>query len=202
MPHAFEEQAAFERLTRHESVISTALGSIGGAKSWRMWKRAALEEIHDMLRRATRMELLHADLRGDMELTYRIRMPVPRQPREGRLVVGDEAVFHLLYLDDWRCEPPPGAMPLGLLFPSDIFAPAARPAMRSMLCFGKHLPAGIPPKELILLGYYLVSLQVVRFDESDPAGLFNFDACEFFRNHREYVPLTPAGLFEDWNPAT
>ncbi len=202
MATVFDEQAAFERVHRHETLFTGALGAIGGSKSWRMWKQAAFTEIGDLLRRAPRMDLLHADLKGDLELTYRIKMPVPRQPHNGRLMVGDEAVFHLLYLDEWRCEAPPGAMPLGLLFPTDIFAPAARPSLRSALCFGKHLPVGIPPKELILLGYYLVSLQVVRFDETDPAGLFNFDACEFFRNHREYVPLTTAGLYEEWTPAT
>lgn len=202
MTTIFDEQAAFERLQRHEALYDRAVGAVGGNRAWKNWKIASLDEIMALLRRALRIELLHVDLQGDFELSYKIRMPVPRQPRDGRLVVGDEAVFHLIYLDEWRSEPPPGALPLGLLYPLDVFAPAARPAMRSVLCFGKHLPVGIPPKELMLLGYYLVSLQVVRFDETDPAGLFNFEACEFFRNHPECVPLTKAGLYEDWNPSS
>lgn len=198
MASTFDEQAAFERLKRHEMLREKAVSAVGGDKTWKLWKIAALDEVLEMFRRALRAELLHADLHGDFELTYKISMPVPRQPRDGRLVIGDEAVFHLIYPDEWRFEPPPGAMPVGLLHPFDIFAPAARPALRSILCFGKYLPVGILPKELILLGYHVVALQIARFDETDPAGLFNFEACDFFRDHPEHVPLTEAGLFEDW----
>jgi hypothetical protein len=58
----------------------------------------------------------------------------------------------------------------------------------------------VAPKELLLMAYYLVALQDYTLDETDPNGVFNPMACEYFRLRSEYLPLTAAGLFEDWNP--
>ena len=87
MAGVFDEQADFERLKRHESLREKAVAAVGGNRGWKTWKIAALDEILEMLRRARRVELLHADLHGDFDLTYKIAMPVPRQPCEGRLVI-------------------------------------------------------------------------------------------------------------------
>ena len=63
------------------------------------------------------------------------------------------------------------------------------------------MPPGIPPVELALLGYYSLSLQTYNLDETDYAGLFNPQASEFLRSHAaEYLPLTRAGLFDEWEP--
>jgi hypothetical protein len=52
----------------------------------------------------------------------------------------------------------------------------------------------------VLLGYYLASLQDYTLDERDPHGVLNAAACEYYRCHPEYLPLTRAGLFDPWNP--
>ena len=77
--------------------------------------------------------------------------------------------------------------------------PNSRPDWKGSLCFGQ-VPAGIAPTELILLGYFLVSLQSVQLDESDPEGVLNPQACEWYRCHSHYLPLTRAGLFDPWDP--
>ena len=51
-----------------------------------------------------------------------------------------------------------------------------------------------------MLGYYLVSLQDYTLDERDPHGVLNSAACEFYRCHPQYLPLTRAGLFDPWSP--
>jgi hypothetical protein len=145
------------------------------------------------------MELLEVNLFGDLDVVYRIEMPVPRWPQQNQLVIGDHAVFHLVYQDEWRETPPPGWFPVGVFDPLDIFHSNARPALRGALCLGR-LSAGIAPKELVLLGYYLLSLQDYSLDETDADGVLNLEACEFYRCHREYLPLTRAGLFDDWKP--
>jgi hypothetical protein len=130
---------------------------------------------------------------------YRIEMPVPCWPVEDRLQIGDHAIFHLRYEERWRYQVPNGWEPLGLLFPPDPFHPNAKPSLRGALCLG-DLEAGIPPVEIIKLGYFTLSLQAVQLDESDPNGVLNSQACDFFRAHEEYMPLTRAGLYEPLEP--
>lgn len=193
------EQNHAERIRRHEQIRQRALQTLGGSRSFVGWKTASLNDVVDLANRAERIDLLDARLHGDFELVYRVQMPVPRWPQGGRLVIGESVVFHLVYAEQWRTEPPPGWLPLGVFEPMDIFHPNCRPDLRGALCLG-DLAAGIPPKELILLGYYLASLQDYTLDEQDPHGVLNAAACEYYRCHSEYLPLTRAGLFDPWTP--
>ena len=45
-----------------------------------------------------------------------------------------------------------------------------------------------------------VLLQDINLDETDTHGVFNVAACEYYRSHPEYLPLTRAGLYEPWTP--
>jgi hypothetical protein len=62
------------------------------------------------------------------------------------------------------------------------------------------MPAGMPPKEIALLGYFLLTLQEIAMDERDPEGVLNSQASEFYRCNPQYLPLTRAGLFDPWTP--
>jgi hypothetical protein len=168
-----------------------------GRRDWREWKVAAVEEMVLLQERAPRLQILGISLDGDLNMGYGIEMPVPRWPVAGRLVIGDMALFHLTYQESWRWESPPGWAPLGLLRPVDPFHPNMRPALRGAICLGQ-LPPGIPPREILLLGYYALCLQDHVLDETDPNGVLNPIACDFYRNHPEYLPLTRAGLLDPW----
>ena len=152
-----------------------------------------------MTQRTSRLDLLQANLEGDFELYFGIAMPVPRWPSGDRLILGDGVIFHLVYQDAWRRSRRPAGGRWAWLHrrTSSIRMPA--PACAA-LCLGQLSP-GIPPKELIFLGYYLVSLQDYTLDERDPHGVLNLAACEFYRCHPQYLPLTRAGLFDPWSPA-
>jgi hypothetical protein len=188
-----------EREQQVRQVLDQALARNGGNRSFRLWKAAAAVEIVQMVLKAARMQLMRMDLTADLDVVYSVRMPVPRWPVDGKLVIGHSAVFHLVYRDEWRMEPPPGWLPLGLFHPLDVFHPNARESLRGVVCLG-DLPAGVAPKELILLGYYSLSLQDHSTDELDPHGILSAPACEFFRRNTQYLPLTRAGLFEPWEP--
>jgi hypothetical protein len=188
-----------QRIKKHTELCAAALALNGGDRSFKQWKAASLAEVVEQANRSPRMELLSVSLHGDMNIVYRIAMPVPRWPSGNELVIGESAVFHLTYRDQWRTEPPAGWEPVGLLEPIDIFHANSRPALKGALCLGR-LPAGIAPTELILLGYYLVSLQDYTLDEQDPDGVLNPQACEWYRCHSQYLPLTRAGLFDPWTP--
>ncbi len=186
-----------DRTARHQALLEQGLAANGGGRAWREWKAAEARSVIDLAAAAERMEILALSLQGDFDLAYRIRMPVPRWPANGKLVIGSSAVFHLHYEEAWRHESPPGWAPLGLFDPLDPFHPNMRPALRGAICLG-HLPPGVPIKEIVLLGYYALSLQDRVLDESDPNGVLNPDACEFYRQHPEHLPLTRAGLFDPW----
>lgn len=168
-----------------------------GNRAWRQWKLHAAEELLQLTAQTDRMQLLDLSLAGDFRAIYRIRMPVPRCPVNGRLAIADEAIFHLHYLEEWRVESPPPWAIIGLLEPPDFFHPNSAIALRGALCLGA-IPAGVSPKEIALMGYSTVALQSVQLNESDPAGVLNLEACEYYRNHPEYMPLTPLGLLEPW----
>ena len=144
--------------------------------------------------------MLHLHVEGDLDAVYRIQMPVPRWPVDGQLQLAATAIFHLHFEERWCRESPAGWMPLSLLEPTDPFAPNMAPGRRGATCLGENLPPGILVREIVLLGYHAVALQTCQLDESDPAGVLNLEACDYFRRHPEYLPLTHAGLLDDWQP--
>ncbi|MEA1950844.1 MAG: hypothetical protein U9N87_05635 [Planctomycetota bacterium] len=176
-------------------LLGQVLACNGGNKGWRGWKAAAVTSLMEMTDKSPRMSLMGLDLRGELNVIYRIEMPVPRTPVDGELQIGTEAVFHLRYAEEWRSGSPEGWLPLGLMHPQDPFHPNARPSLRGAICLG-DLPPGIPPTEIVLLGYYTLSLQDLMLDEADPNGVLNAKACDYFRENSRYIPLTDAGLYE------
>lgn len=167
-----------------------------GNRTWCEWKNAAAAEVVALVEQAPRLQLLGMSLESDVNMLFQIGMPVPQWPQGDQLVVGNVAVFHLNYQESWRWEAPPGWAPLGLVRPI-AFHPNMRPDLGGAICLGR-LPPGIPPREIILLGYYALSLQDFALDETDPHGVMNPLACDFYRRHPEYLPLTRAGLLEPW----
>ena len=167
----------------------------GGGRPWRQWKRKSIESVLEMIVKSPRMDLLELNLEGDLEMVFAIRCPVPRWPQNGKLLIGDHVVAHLIYQEAWRFESPPGWAPLGILWPPDLFHSNSRPHLRGALCLG-GLPPNTPPKQIILAAYDALTLQSINTDETDPAGVLNPQASDFYRRHPDYLPLTRAGLLD------
>jgi hypothetical protein len=177
--------------------LEEAIRRNGGGRAWREWKRRSTEAVLDLVLRSPRMQLLGLSLEGDVEMAFEIRCPVPRWPKGDRLVIGQRVVCHLLYQEHWRFESAPGWAPLGVVWPPDLYHSNVRPYVRSALClWGFGLPPNTQPKEIVLAAFDAVTLQSINIDESDPAGVLNAAASEFYRRHPEYVPLTRAGLLD------
>ncbi len=183
----------------HQWLILHALTANNGNRAWKGWKQQAAESIIALANASPRMRVQDLRLEGEMDVIYSIDMPVPRWPRDGQLVVGREAVFHLRYEESWRWEAPASWGPIGLLSPVDPFHSNIRPAFRGAICLGQIAP-GTQPKQLICSAYEALCLQDYSLDELDPEGVMNLAACEFFRLHPEYCPLTSAGLCDEWTP--
>lgn len=198
-----------------QMILERARANNFGKRPWQVWKSFEAGEVVDLFEKSNkqaaaaggdaancggpRVELLNIDFQSDLHIAYRVQMPVPRWPVDGKLQLGSSADFHLHYQEQWRWEAPAGWEPLGLFDPPDAYHPNMRPSLRGAICLGE-LPAGVPPKELVLMGYYALSLQNHVLDETDPHGVLNIPACEFYRNHQEYLPLTHAGLADPWQP--
>jgi hypothetical protein len=202
-----------DRIARNQAILDYSLQQNGGARDWRDFKASASRELIDLANRAPRVGILGLSLEGDLHAAYTVQMPVPRWPHSGRLIIGKEVVFHLMYQESWRWESPPSFLPLAITSPFDIFHPNCRPSALPvaapglgiipvpgvMVCLG-DLPPGTPPKEIMLLGYYAVTLQDRILDELDPKGVFNPAACAYYRDHPQYLPLTRTGLLDPWTP--
>lgn len=190
------EQRTETPVSQARLLLEDALLSNTGGRAWKEWKAAATEAVVALAEQTSRLQMLGISVEADLHIAYRIEMPVPQWPEGDRLIVGNMAVFHLTYYEAWRWEAPPGWAPLGLVRPT-AFHPNMRPDLGGAICLGR-LPPGIPPREIVLLGYYALSLQDFALDETDPHGVMNPLACDFYRRHPEYLPLTRAGLFDSW----
>jgi len=181
-------------------LLQRALATNSGRREWREFKAEQARELLELCAKSPRMTLLGLDLSGDFAALYGIAMPVPCRPIGDQLRIVSRAIFNLRYAEEWRWQPPAGFEPLGVLEPFDLFGPNMVAAPHGGVCLG-HIPAGITVREIVLLGYFAVTLQTYQLNEVDPQGILNPAACEYFRLHQEWLPLTRAGLFDEWNPA-
>jgi hypothetical protein len=180
--------------TSNQNILIRALAGNAGSGDWTRWKAEEATTLVALADKADRMRLLELTLEGDLIAVFHLAMPVPRMPAKGKLRIGDGGLLHLRYEENWRLESPPGWGPLACLAPLDAFMPNQSPIMRS-ICLGE-LPAGVPIREIVLLGFYAMTLQNIMLDETDPHGVLNPPACEYYRQHAEYLPLTSDGFFD------
>ena len=193
-----DQQSSAVRSAVQQSRLDEALLRNGGGRAWRAWKAGQLEEVmQDLAFASPRIELLHIELTGDLKLVYGVEMPVPLAPTNGVLELANAAVFRLAFRESWTWESPPGWGPLSVLAPQPIWHPNVAPDLKGVICLGA-LPPNTNLKEIILLGYYTLTLQETTLDELDPAGVLNSAACDYYRSHPEYLPLCGEGLLEPW----
>ena len=179
-----------------ETIRNRALAGNIGDRRWRAWKQVQADELIELVGSSSRIGLLDVNLEGDFNALVYISTPVPIAPEHGRLRIGDHALVHLHYESVWLSEPIPSWMPAGVVSPRGLFLPNAAMGMQQPICLGAISP-GTPVTDLLLLSYYALSLQTAMLDETE--GVMNAQACEFYRDHPEYMPLTRTGLLDPWS---
>jgi hypothetical protein len=192
------------RPMRNQAIAQRALAEVSGSRQWKRYKLQAFEEFAEMADRSERMELLQADLSGDFDVAYRIKQPCPRTPHNGELVVGEEVIYHLHYEESFLFEPPPPWLPLRVCAPRDIWhsnCVMQEKGLPGFICLGDlfGLLVSAPPKEIALAGYFAMALRDISLDVQNPLGVLNIAAVNYYLEHPEYLPLTFAGLFDEWN---
>lgn len=178
-------------------VVEQALAANTGKRPWRATKENALRDVLAVTEQTSRVRVLAADIEGDLSLFLWLRAPAPCWPTNGQLGIATEAIVHLCYQELWLSEAPHGQAPAGIIQPFNFYAPNAAPAPRASLCLGV-LPAGLPVSELLQLTYLALTLQTLTLDETE--GVLNPHACDFYRDHPQFIPLTRTSLLEPWSP--
>ncbi len=192
------------RQDRNRRVAEQALAHVSGSRGWKLYKRQSFDEFAQMAERSQRIEIIAADLSGDFDLLYAIDQPCSRAPQNGELVVGERAVFALHYEEQFTYEPAEPWIPLRVCEPRNIFHPNCNTTglwAPGSICLGSMLSTLVsaPLTEIVLEGYFILSLQNISLDVEDPQGILNPIAVNYFLEHPEYLPLTSAGLFDPWN---
>ena len=76
-----DQQNPAVRCAVQQGRFAEALLRNGGGRAWRAWKAGQMEEVmQDLALVSPRIELLHIELAGDLELVYGVEMPVPLAP--------------------------------------------------------------------------------------------------------------------------
>ncbi|MHC4948431.1 MAG: hypothetical protein ACYTG1_09240, partial [Planctomycetota bacterium] len=182
-----------------------ASADAGGDAAWRARRRA---EAHELLALEQvgppgRAEVLMLDLRDHLRTVIRLAVPVAvMHDPAGELRVLDHAVVGLTYPRLLLERRLPGSALACLLYPAHgAWHPniARRPGQP--LCFGTHVPAAIPLRELVLAAYGLLSMQNVMLDPNDPAGVLCTEAALWWQDRQDRLPLTTRSFLEPDEPA-
>jgi len=163
-----------------------------GDAVWRARKRAEIRDLLALAELAPAGRLRVEDLDSRQALRAMVLVDVPVAVRDAGDEVRTErrALLGLQYPREALSRSLPGYAFLQILSPDRVFHAnvATRPAQ--LLCLGATLPPGVRVSELIVMAYGALSMQSVMLDASDPAGVMNPAAAEWWLAHRDRLPLS------------
>jgi len=181
-----------------ERFLEAAAAGSGGSPAWRHRKRAEARELLALSRLAPkRMNVEQLDLSESLRAVIHLRAPVPAR-RLGRdeLVILPGALLGLRYRQQALLTPQPGASFIQILEPQGVFLAQVPANPPYSLCLAPTLPPGIPCKELILLSYAALTLQVFQLDVAHAAGVFHPAAALWWQENPGRIPLTHEPFLE------
>jgi hypothetical protein len=175
-------------------VFRESVADCGGSPPWQNRKKYEAHQIFALSQSAQRFTVMTMDLRESLRCMAFLRTPVPIEPDEtGELRIAPYAIIGINYREQAVVEPSAGYAFVSILFPENVFHPnIANQAGGQACCFGSSLPAGIRAKELILLTYGTLAMQLMMTDPSDVSGVLNIDAARYFQvpKNLKKTPLT------------
>ena len=167
----------------------------GGPEPYRKRKLQAGHQLLALAQISERLWIQFLDLSGVFRAVFVMKVPVPcRRGGTGPLLIAPAAQLALSYRPEAMVTAQNGSSFFEILEPRDVFhanvAPSYRPPGAQVLCLGPQLFAGIQLVDLVLMAYGAISLQTTQFSLTDPAGLFNAEAAQWFQANPSSIPLT------------
>ena len=175
-----------------ERFLEAAVAGSGGSPAWRSRKRAEARELLALSRLAPkRVNVEQLDLSDSLRAVIHLHAPVPaKRPGRDELVILPGALLGLRYRQQALLTPQPGASFIQILEPEGVFLAQVPREPPYSLCLAPTLPPGIPCKELVLLSYAALTLQVFQLDVTHAAGVFNPMAALWWQENPGRIPLT------------
>jgi hypothetical protein len=162
-----------------------------GAAPWRLRKLAEARSLLSLEQIAPRLAVLDLDVRTEWRALVRLRCAVPCRPDGvGALVVVSEAALAIQWPEAALRMPLPGYAFVGVAHPRGLWHGNVSADLAQRLCLGPTLPPCTPVREIVIAAYGALTMQTVRLDPRDPAGVMNAEAARWWLEHADRVPLT------------
>jgi len=176
-----------------QELLDRAMRDAQGTAPWRARKGAEARELFalEALAPPGRLIVRNLDAREGLRALVMLDVPVGCRPGgSGPLVVERGAVVGIHYPQEVLYRPLPGPSLVQILAPLGVWHANVSTGASQHLCLGATLPPGVRLKELVLMTYGALSMQSVMIDATDPAGVLNYDAAEWWLENRDRLPLT------------
>ena len=178
-------------------ILEEAHGRCSGPAPWRYRKLAELHDVLALAELSQRIVIERIDLQETFFCQVFLHVPIPLRPEtSGRLQTADGARLAIVYPEEALRRPMPGFAFITILDPLNVWHANVAPDGIQALCLGPSLPAGIRIRDLVLMAYEAICLQSVMIDETDPAGLLNFDAAVWWQQNLTLAPLTKKAFLD------
>ena len=177
----------------YQRLLDLARANCGGPVHW---VRRKLAEAHDLLALAqisSRMQVLWLDLTAELRAMIDLRAPVPcLAGPEAPLQILPLARLGLRYPQEALVAPQPGYSFVQVLAPRNVWLANVSRDDYQVVCLGATLPISLPIKELVMMTYGALTLQAIQIDLTDPAGVLNAAAAEWWQSppNLRRIPLS------------
>ncbi len=168
-----------------------------GSPTWRARKSAEARDLLALETIAPRLVIVALDLTTELLAIVRMQVTVPCLPATGELVVVGQVDLALRYPEEILRGPLPGYALVEIPTPRRVWHPNISVDQAQRLCLGANVPRGYPVREAVLGSYAALTLQSITLDGSDPAGIMNGAALEYWNDHRSRIPLSKAAFLDE-----
>lgn len=174
----------------HRAILEAAEKQCNGPPSCRHRKIAEARELLALAQISDRLVFHWLDLSADLRAKVEMRVPVACLPDpNGPLQIAQRALLGIMYPEKAAILPLPGFVFVRILAPGPAWYSVVSADPNQVLCLGSQ-PAGVRLIEIILCTYGALSLQATLLDVSDPAGVLNPAAADWWQRNTNLIPLT------------
>jgi len=176
-----------------EQRLAHVRATAGGPAAWRLRKAAEARDLFALAEISGRLEIEWFDASTDLRMAVLLRAPVPvRGPQpDAPLEIGSFVRLGLTYRQEVMTLPQAGFSFVQILAPRGVWHPNVSRDDIQAVCLGPHLPISIPLREILLLTYHgALTMEGVQFSASDPAGVLNPAASDWWQQNVHRLPLS------------